>query len=96
MIGQRQVGQGRPALAAPAHTPSQSQWVMKISDVEAAESDGAEPETRIDSEARTRMGRTQVQVDSLESVPYKVLQTANLNIKEILSNMGAALEMTAL
>mmetsp|Transcript_55843 Transcript_55843/g.116846 ORF Transcript_55843/g.116846 Transcript_55843/m.116846 type:complete len:112 (+) Transcript_55843:161-496(+) len=30
----------------------------------------AEPKTRTDSEARTRMGRIQVQVDSLESVPY--------------------------
>jgi len=45
---------------------------MKISDVEAAESgrSRAEPKTRTDSEARTRMGRIQVQVDSLESVPY--------------------------
>ena len=65
---------------------------MKISDVEAAESGrsrAASPQTRTDSEARTRKGRFQVQVDSFESAPIK---RRTLNKKEIDSKMGAALE----
>ncbi len=40
-----------------------------MSTCQASGSGSAEPKTRTDSEAKTRKGRLQVQVDSLESLP---------------------------